>query len=143
MLYKFFNNTIYVLLVELIFRKNNNLKHYIILTFRLDNNDCPNYFEVCCNNPIDATEGNLPYETDFKGCGFPSMHITPRITSTSEQTKFGELPWTTVVLMTDPSMTEKSIYKCGGSLFHPKVVLTAAHCVVDIDAEHLTVSVFC
>lgn len=40
---------------------------------------------------------------------------------------FGEFPWMVAVF------DAKKRYKCGGSLIHPSVVITAAQCVDQID----------
>lgn len=39
-----------------------------------------------------------------------------------DETEFGEFPWMLGIL-------QKKAYKCGASLIHPQVAITAAHCV--------------
>lgn len=48
----------------------------------------------------------------------------------------GEFPWTVAIL----SRNNQS-YQCGGSLIHPEVVVTAAHCVHDKLANSIYVRV--
>ena len=49
-----------------------------------------------------------------------------------EVTSLGEFPWMALLAYdTKPKVT----YKCGGSLVTSKHVLTAAHCVVNLDVD--------
>lgn len=48
----------------------------------------------------------------------------------------GEFPWTIAIFRIDN--TSAWTYQCGGSLIHPSVVLTAAHCVYGIKQSELT-----
>lgn len=87
---------------------------------RYETNQCPNYFDVCCDNPIQTVD--VPTEAQdavFKGCGYQTG-ISSRITGDMETTEFGELPWTLAVLYREPE-TERKKYKCGASLIHPQV----------------------
>lgn len=44
-----------------------------------------------------------------------------------------------MAILTKPYKTAKFDYRCGGSLIHPKVVLTAAHCVESVSSKQLKV----
>ncbi|XP_067004601.2 phenoloxidase-activating factor 2 isoform X2 [Anabrus simplex] len=110
---------------------------------------CPGR-QVCCKNPIDpdATAGppsssslRPPVEPpvspwlgqkDKSACGlrgtaFGLDQSWSRIGVDSGSTSFAEFPWMLAVLRRRNSNANPFI--CGASLIHPRVVLTAAHCV--------------
>lgn len=44
------------------------------------------------------------------------------------EAQFGEFPWMVAIMKWD-SNENKNAYVCGASLIHPKVVMTAVHCI--------------
>ncbi|XP_075222582.1 phenoloxidase-activating factor 2-like [Lycorma delicatula] len=126
-----------------------------IIDIRFISPSCENYLDVCCTAPLDPTEvpvttpaaqpGNNDKEeiTSFQGCGKRNFEGAGfRIKGDeNNEAQFGEFPWMMAILKTDnvnPNTT-LTIYQCGGSLIHPSVVLTAAHCVFGTDYNSLMV----
>lgn len=65
-----------------------------------------------------------------KGCGTPRSLINVRILKSETDTATtipGELPWVVEILK---KVGNSYQYKCSGTLIHPKVVVTATHCVI-------------
>nr|XP_023026968.1 tryptase alpha/beta-1-like [Leptinotarsa decemlineata] len=102
-----------------------------IIDIRSNINPCSNVLETCCSLENIRLEPTVPPRPNVKsptGCGYRNSEgIDFRITGdTDNEAQFGEFPWMVAILR------EKThVYQCGGSLIHPKVVLTAAHCVSD------------
>jgi kallikrein len=103
--------------------------------FRFEDDPCPNHFDVCCDSPLQ--EPQVP--EDSKKCGqSKKQKLGPRITSDSEVTQFGELPWT-VLVFDSSGNNERNSFICGGSLIHPQVVITAGHCVAASESNSVKV----
>jgi kallikrein len=92
--------------------------------------ECDDYLEICCNKNDTTAVTRSPSKVIDKGCGFrnPDGVGYRIIGDTNNEAQFGEFPWMVAVFYKSKK-SDKHLYKCGGSLIHPQVVLTAAHCV--------------
>lgn len=115
--------------------------------------NCLGSIEVCCKSPIPPTTPPPPSEAVVPAgpkfistCGVRNGDgLNVRITNFKDnESQYGEFPWMVAVLKPTPSAATGKVqdfYQCGGSLVHPSVVLTAAHCVVGKDPKSLKIRV--
>jgi len=56
------------------------------------------------------------------------------------ESEFGEFPWMAALLVEEEALGKTvNVYKCGGSLIAPNVILTGAHCVFDKEPHQLKI----
>lgn len=106
--------------------------------------------EKCCikeNTNVKPEPSELCKDAFFdtpEKCGFHnSKGLGGQVSSmqnSSLYTQYAEFPWMMVVLVERPvGSSVVPFYQSGGSLIHPKIVMTAAHNIVGIDPLKLVV----
>lgn len=91
----------------------------LMLFSRKFNSPCTGYFDVCCN----MTNAGLFETTTEKyerpqGCGYHNPGLSP---------------WSGAILFQESHQAAPRLYKCGFSLIHQQVGMTAAHCLEETE----------
>jgi len=113
--------------------ENDVIDGFGLIDIRFDPDDCQEVLDVCCKNGNRKEEPIVPVPVANKpnrasGCGIRNVGgIDFQITGAYDnEAGFGEFPWTVAIIRIDDDACI-----CGGSLIHPKAVLTANHCARD------------
>ncbi|ODM97375.1 Serine protease 42 [Orchesella cincta] len=106
---------------------------------------CKHYLEICCNHyqrtskPRKPAEPKVPVQPS-ESCGRRNVHgVGFRIVGDDDgEAQMGEFTW--MIAVTELTKDRHgTIYLCGGSLIHPRVVVTAAHCLENKSPESLRI----
>jgi len=107
--------------------------------------NCPNILDVCCRNghPYNPPT-QQPYTAQcgqsYDGNSNPDFDLRIKLNKTvhgfDNVAQFGSAPWMAAVLKSEGQL---NIYQCGGSLIHPQVVMTVAHCVDKLNPGQIRV----
>jgi secreted trypsin-like serine protease len=107
--------------------------------------ECPDYFERCCKkvNFVGAVDEIVPVIHDERlssapaNCGLRnSKGLSGMVNNIQNASQYGEFPWMTAILVERTDGNE-FVYRAGGSLIHPKVVLTTAHSIAGVDPKKI------
>jgi len=101
-----------------------------VIDIRFDPQSCQDVLDVCCNSDKQREVTIVPVPIEQKpgrasGCGIRNVGgIDFQLSGNyNNEAGFGEFPWTVALIkISDDSCV------CGGSLIHPKAVLTGNHC---------------
>nr|XP_014088868.1 phenoloxidase-activating factor 2 isoform X1 [Bactrocera oleae] len=96
------------------------------------------YLESCCDvsnklqepKPLDVPQINACGYRNFNGISFKISGAK------NNEAEFAEFPWMVAIYT---NVGNQKLFKCGGSVIAPKVVLTAAHCLWDKQTASLMV----
>lgn len=101
--------------------------------------ECP-FLEECCSLSSKTKTPIIKIPPKHEGCGYRNSEgVGFKISGARDhESEFGEFPWMVALIKQSIILyEEKSIFQCGASVINPKVVLTAAHCVRNVNIKEL------
>ncbi|XP_017485409.1 PREDICTED: tryptase-like [Rhagoletis zephyria] len=109
-----------------------------MLNIRIDHENPCSYLETCCNvlGKLTQPPPDIVPDVQENGCGTRNSNgVFFKISGAQDgEAEFAEFPWMVAIYTLENTF---KIYKCGGAVIAPNVVLTAAHCVWNQEATTL------